>query len=76
MFLVDVDRALVLAEVLAGLRCGFLGLDHLHQLFTLLLGPLPRLAIGGSIALSVLMIPIVVRNTEDVRRVRNYASVR
>jgi phosphate transport system permease protein len=28
--------------------------------------PLPRIAIGGSIALSVLMIPIVVRSTEEM----------
>ncbi|MBS45195.1 MAG: phosphate ABC transporter, permease protein PstA [Nocardioides sp.] len=54
-----------LVDVMTGIPSIVAGLFAL-ALFTLLLGPLPRLAIGGSIALSVLMIPIVVRSTEEM----------
>lgn len=54
-----------LVDVMTGIPSIVAGLFAL-ALFTLLLGPLPRIAIGGSIALSVLMIPIVVRSTEEM----------
>jgi len=54
-----------LVDVMTGIPSIVAGLFAL-ALFTLLLGPLPRLAVGGSIALSVLMIPIVVRSTEEM----------
>ena len=38
------------------------------SLFVLLLGPETRMGFGGSIALSLLMIPIVVRSTEEMLR--------
>ena len=40
-----------------------------YALFALFLGPGIRLGIMGSVALSVLMIPIVVRSTEEMLRI-------
>lgn len=54
-----------LVDVMTGIPSIVAGLFAL-ALFTALLGPLPRLALGGAIALSVLMIPIVVRSTEEM----------
>ena len=40
-----------------------------YALFAIFLGPGIRLGIMGSVALSVLMIPIVVRSTEEMLRI-------
>ncbi|KQP65638.1 MULTISPECIES: phosphate ABC transporter permease PstA [unclassified Nocardioides] len=54
-----------LVDVMTGIPSIVAGLFAL-ALFTLIFGPGTRMAIGGSIALSVLMIPIVVRATEEM----------
>ncbi|GAA0978461.1 Phosphate transport system permease protein PstA 1 [Nocardioides aquaticus] len=54
-----------LIDVMTGIPSIVAGLFAL-ALFTLIFGPGVRMAFGGSIALSVLMIPIVVRSTEEM----------
>ncbi|VXC45879.1 phosphate ABC transporter permease PstA [Nocardioides sp. AX2bis] len=54
-----------LIDVMTGIPSIVAGLFAL-ALFTLIFGPGVRMAVGGSIALSVLMIPIVVRSTEEM----------
>jgi phosphate transport system permease protein len=55
-------------DVMTGIPSIVAGL-FAFSLFSLLLGPGVRLGIMGSVALSVLMIPIVVRSTEEMLRI-------
>jgi phosphate transport system permease protein len=54
-----------LVDVMTGIPSIVAGLFS-FALFTLLFGPAIRFGIGGAVALSVLMIPIVVRATEEM----------
>lgn len=54
-----------LVDVMTGIPSIVAGL-FAFALFTLILGPAVRFGLGGSVALSVLMIPIVVRATEEM----------
>ena len=54
-----------LVDVMTGIPSIVAGL-FAFALFTLIFGPATRFGIGGSVALSVLMIPIVVRATEEM----------
>lgn len=56
-----------LVDVMTGIPSIVAGLFAL-ALFVLLFGPETRLGFGGSVALSLLMIPIVVRSTEEMLR--------
>ncbi len=56
-----------LVDVMTGIPSIVAGLFAV-ALFTLLLGPGVRLGIMGSVALCVLMIPVVVRSTEEILR--------
>jgi phosphate transport system permease protein len=56
-----------LVDVMTGIPSIVAGLFAL-ALFVLILGPSARLGFGGSVALSLLMIPIVVRSTEEMLR--------
>ncbi len=56
-----------LVDVMTGIPSIVAGLFAL-SLIVLLLGPETRMGFGGSIALSLLMIPIVVRSTEEMLR--------
>ncbi|HEY7003159.1 MAG TPA: phosphate ABC transporter permease PstA [Gaiellaceae bacterium] len=55
-------------DVMTGIPSIVAGL-FAYALFALLLGPGVRLGIVGAVALSVLMIPIVVRSTEEMLRI-------
>ena len=55
-------------DVMTGIPSIVAGLFAL-ALFTQLLGPGARLGLAGSVALTVLMIPIVVRSTEEMLRI-------
>jgi phosphate transport system permease protein len=54
-----------LVDVMTGIPSIVAGL-FAYALFVLFFGPGVRLGIGGSVALSVLMIPVVVRSTEEM----------
>ncbi|NAZ83061.1 phosphate ABC transporter permease PstA [Kineococcus sp. R8] len=54
-----------LVDVMTGIPSIVAGL-FVVALFALLVGPRPRIALMGAIALSVLMIPVVVRSTEEM----------
>ena len=54
-----------LIDVMTGIPSIVAGLFAL-ALFTLIFGPGVRMAVGGSVALAVLMMPIVVRSTEEM----------
>ena len=54
-----------LVDVMTGIPSIVAGL-FAYALFVIFFGPGVRLGIGGSVALSVLMIPIVVRSTEEM----------
>jgi phosphate transport system permease protein len=54
-----------LVDVMTGIPSIVAGLFS-YALFVLLLGPQARLGIMGSVALSVLMVPLVVRSSEEV----------
>ncbi|MAS55392.1 phosphate ABC transporter permease PstA [Nocardioides sp.] len=54
-----------LVDVMTGIPSIVAGL-FAYALFVLIFGPGVRLGIGGSVALSVLMIPIVVRSSEEM----------
>jgi phosphate transport system permease protein len=56
-----------LVDVMTGIPSIVAGLFAL-AIFVLLFGPQIRLGFGGSVALSLLMIPIVVRSTEEMLR--------
>jgi phosphate transport system permease protein len=56
-----------LVDVMTGIPSIVAGL-FAFALFILLFGPAIRVGIGGSVALSLLMIPIVVRSTEEMLR--------
>ncbi|KRE97242.1 phosphate ABC transporter permease [Nocardioides sp. Soil774] len=56
-----------LVDVMTGIPSIVAGL-FAFALFILILGPSARLGFGGSVALSLLMIPIVVRSTEEMLR--------
>lgn len=56
-----------LVDVMTGIPSIVAGLFAL-ALFVLVLGPEVRMGLGGSVALSLLMIPIVVRSTEEMLR--------
>lgn len=56
-----------LVDVMTGIPSIVAGL-FAFALFTLIFGPSTRLGIGGSVALSLLMIPVVVRATEEMLR--------
>ncbi|WP_036563165.1 phosphate ABC transporter permease PstA [Nocardioides halotolerans] len=56
-----------LVDVMTGIPSIVAGLFAL-ALFVLLFGPEIRLGFGGSVALSLLMVPIVVRSTEEMLR--------
>ncbi|PWJ51791.1 phosphate ABC transporter membrane protein 2, PhoT family [Quadrisphaera granulorum] len=56
-----------LVDVMTGIPSIVAGLFAL-ALFVLILGPSARLGIMGSVALCVLMIPVVVRSTEEILR--------
>ncbi|RYB94578.1 phosphate ABC transporter permease PstA [Nocardioides oleivorans] len=56
-----------LVDVMTGIPSIVAGL-FAFALFILLFGPSTRVGIGGSVALSLLMIPIVVRSTEEMLR--------
>jgi phosphate transport system permease protein len=56
-----------LIDVMTGIPSIVAGL-FAFSMFTLLLGPAYRSGIGGSVALSLLMIPVVVRSTEEMLR--------
>jgi phosphate transport system permease protein len=63
------SRALTFfVDVMTGIPSIVAGL-FAYALFTLILGPGIRLGIIGAVALSVLMIPIVVRSTEEMLRI-------
>jgi len=55
----------VLVDVMTGIPSIVAGL-FAYALFSLFFGPGIRLGIGGAVALSVLMVPIVVRSTEEM----------
>jgi phosphate transport system permease protein len=57
----------ILVDVMTGIPSIVAGL-FAYALFSLFLGPGIRLGIGGAVALSVLMVPIVVRSTEEMLR--------
>ncbi len=57
--------ATFLVDVMTGIPSIVAGL-FAYALFALIFGPGVRMGIGGSIALSILMIPIVVRATEEM----------
>ena len=54
-------------DVMTGIPSIVAGL-FAYALFALILGPGVRLGIGGAVALSLLMVPIVVRSTEEMLR--------
>jgi phosphate transport system permease protein len=54
-----------LVDVMTGIPSIVAGL-FAFALFTLIFGPASRVGVGGSVALAVLMIPIVVRSTEEM----------
>ena len=54
-----------LVDVMTGIPSIVAGL-FAYALFVLIFGPGVRMGFGGSVALSVLMIPIVVRSTEEM----------
>jgi phosphate transport system permease protein len=54
-----------LVDVMTGIPSIVAGL-FAYAVFSLLLGPGTQLALGGGIALSLLMVPIVVRSTEEM----------
>ncbi len=54
-----------LVDVMTGIPSIVAGL-FAFSLFTLIFGPSTRFGIGGAVALSVLMVPIVVRSTEEM----------
>ncbi|MGN6782218.1 MAG: phosphate ABC transporter permease PstA [Marmoricola sp.] len=54
-----------LVDVMTGIPSIVAGL-FAYALFALLLGPGTQLALGGAVALSLLMVPIVVRSTEEM----------
>ena len=54
-----------LVDVMTGIPSIVAGL-FAYALFVLIFGPGVRMGIGGSIALSILMIPIVVRSSEEM----------
>ena len=56
-----------LVDVMTGIPSIVAGL-FAFSLFILVFGPSTRLGIGGSVALSLLMIPVVVRSTEEMLR--------
>ena len=56
-----------LVDVMTGIPSIVAGL-FAFSLFILVFGPATRLGIGGSVALSLLMIPVVVRSTEEMLR--------
>jgi len=56
-----------LVDVMTGIPSIVAGL-FAFSLFVLIFGPSTRLGIGGSVALSLLMIPVVVRSTEEMLR--------
>jgi len=56
-----------LVDVMTGIPSIVAGL-FAFSLFILIFGPSTRLGIGGSVALSLLMIPVVVRSTEEMLR--------
>jgi phosphate transport system permease protein len=56
-----------LVDVMTGIPSIVAGL-FAFSLFILIFGPSTRVGIGGSVALSLLMIPIVVRSTEEMLR--------
>ncbi len=56
-----------LVDVMTGIPSIVAGL-FAFALFVLLFGPSTRMGFGGSVALSLLMIPIVVRSTEEMLR--------
>ena len=56
-----------LVDVMTGIPSIVAGL-FAFALFMLIFGPAYRLGFGGSVALSLLMIPIVVRSTEEMLR--------
>ena len=63
-----VARAITfLVDVMTGIPSIVAGLFAL-SLFTLLFGPAIRVGIGGSVALSLLMVPTVVRSAEEMLR--------
>ena len=63
------ERALTFfVDVMTGIPSIVAGL-FAYALFAIFLGPGIRLGIMGSVALSVLMIPIVVRSTEEMLRI-------
>lgn len=55
----------LLVDVMTGIPSIVAGL-FAYALFTLIFGPGIRLGIGGAVALSLLMVPIVVRSTEEM----------
>ena len=57
-----------LVDVMTGIPSIVAGLFAL-SLFVLILGPAIRFGFGGAVALSLLMIPIVVRSTEEMLRI-------
>jgi len=73
VYLVEYGRGAVartitfLVDVMTGIPSIVAGL-FAFALFTLVLGPQARLGIMGSVALCVLMIPVVVRATEEILR--------
>jgi|1186.fasta_scaffold05031_1 phosphate transport system permease protein len=56
-----------LVDVMTGIPSIVAGLFAL-SLFVLILGPAIRFGLGGAVALSLLMVPIVVRSTEEMLR--------
>lgn len=54
-----------LVDVMTGIPSIVAGL-FAYALFSLIFGPAIRMGVGGSVALSVLMVPIVVRSTEEM----------
>ncbi|MBA3783612.1 phosphate ABC transporter permease PstA [Nocardioides sp. InS609-2] len=56
-----------LVDVMTGIPSIVAGL-FAFALFTLIFGPAVRLGFGGSVALALLMIPVVVRSTEEMLR--------
>ncbi|MGN6252872.1 MAG: phosphate ABC transporter permease PstA [Marmoricola sp.] len=54
-----------LVDVMTGIPSIVAGL-FAYALFALLIGPGTQLALGGAVALSLLMVPIVVRSTEEM----------
>ncbi len=54
-----------LVDVMTGIPSIVAGL-FAYALFTLILGPGPQMGFGGGVALSLLMVPIVVRSSEEM----------